>query len=375
MKIKEAKSLKIFLIFFGISSCLPLVQNVFHPLIINGLDGAVLQEKPPVFDIENWSSSRFQQNSVKYIKENTAFRPDFIRISNQLDYWFFNEINTILTLGKENYIFDPNYIIARKGADYLSSEKRISKAKTIEKVGSFLDSLNIPILYCIAPNKANFYSDFLPNNTPLSEQRNQLFYEYFFKEKELSYINFDTYLYEQKTNFEYPLIPKYGAHWSIFGAYVSVKEIINSINTLVEKSHIKIVEEEFEISDKTKFTDADYLRSLNLIKAWQSPEMCYPKLKYEVDNKPNVLIVSDSFFWTFYDIEMVQNCFSKSSEMWYYNKSKHNILREKIGDIENKIALNDIKERDIIIVLSSTPGLKDFGYGFLEQLADLSESK
>ena len=67
MKIKEAKSLKIFLIFFGISSCLPLVQNVFHPLIINGLDGAVLQEKPPVFDIENWSSSRFQQNSVKYI--------------------------------------------------------------------------------------------------------------------------------------------------------------------------------------------------------------------------------------------------------------------------------------------------------------------
>ena len=99
--------------------------------------------------------------------------------------------------------------------------------------------------------------------------------------------------------------------------------------------------------------------------------MAYPQLAFKVLKQPNVLIISDSFFWNFYDLTIVQNCFSKESEMWYYNKTRYNHLKEKIGSKTETITLNQIKDRDIIIIVSSDPGLKEFGYGFLEQLSSL----
>jgi len=130
MKEKNSKGLKVFLIFIGVLVFLPLLQNIFKPLIIKGLDGAFINPDPPVFSVDNFTNSRFQKDASLYMKYNTSFRPDFVRISNQIDYWFFNEINTILTLGKENYIFDPNYIAARKGEDYISEKEQKNKLTT-----------------------------------------------------------------------------------------------------------------------------------------------------------------------------------------------------------------------------------------------------
>ncbi|MCO6500414.1 MAG: hypothetical protein J5I47_08575 [Vicingus serpentipes] len=374
MKLKKGKGLKIFLIFIGVLTFLPLIQNIFKPLIIKGLDGAFIEPEKPTFSIENWNTSKYQDDALLYIKYNTAFRPDFVRISNQLDYWFFDEINTILTLGKENYIFDPNYIISRKGEDYLDEEKRHKKIQTLSKVKSILDSLSIPILFCIAPNKANYYSSFLPSKTVKSANRNQTFYEQQFQREKLPYINFDRFFEEKQQQTEHCLMPKYGAHWSVYGAYIAGIELFKSIELLTNKKYVAIVEDSIAISSKARFTDDDYLASLNLIQKWKSPSMAYPYLSFEVVDKPNALIISDSFFWTFYDLNIVQNCFSPSSEMWYYNKTRFNSLKEKIGERDPYLSYNDIKERDIIIVVSSDPGLKDLGYGFLEQLVGLYEN-
>lgn len=371
MKAEKKKGLKIFLLFILLLTFLPIIQYLFEPLKLKDLEGAFVVTEKPVLNKKNWEDATFQEHTLLYLTHYTPFRADFVRLKNQLNYWLFDEINTVLTLGKENYIFDPNYIDARTGKDYLAKDIQIKKKNSLIKVKSILDSLNIPLLVCFAPNKANYYPEFLPQTKPLSDKRNQLYFESILGELKIPLINFDRLFISKKTSSAHLLMPKYGAHWSIFGAYIAGTILCNTIDSIKHEKNINIILSSIEKSSKIRFTDDDYLASLNLINKWKSPEMEYPQLTFKVIKQPNVLIISDSFFWNFYDLNLVQNCFSNKSEMWYYNKTRYNNLKEKIGSKTEAITLNQIKHRDIIIIISSDPGLKDFGYGFFEQLSSL----
>ena len=97
--------------------------------------------------------------------------------------------------------------------------------------------------------------------------------------------------------------------------------------------------------------------------------MSYPQLKFTSGLRPDLLIVSDSYFWSLYELEIVQNCFAPQSQMWYYNRSVYDTGRNKIADRSNTINLSDLKNRDAIIIVAAGPSLKDFAYGFFHQLA------
>jgi hypothetical protein len=370
MKQEGSRGIRNFLIFIGILVSLTIVQDIFKPISIKGVDGAFVKVELPEFNRENLFNSKYQQTASVFVKQNTSFCPDFIRLNNQLDYWFFNEVNSLFVLGKDKYIFDPNYVMARTGDDYIDVAEQKEKKKVIIESKEILDSLNIPILYCIAPNKANFYSEYLLEETPKAKRTNQLFFEEVFIEQDIAYINFDRF-FEQKEKEEYPLIPIYGAHWSAYGAYIAGKEMFRKIEDVLGGKQLEIIVDSMEISKKARGRDDDYLESLNIITNWESPPMLYPHLSFKVVNKPNVLVISDSFFWNFYDLNIIQSGFSEFSEMWYYNKTAYNYKGDEIKSRKDFITFANIKDRDLIIVLSSDPSLKDFGYGFLEQLTGL----
>jgi len=363
------KSIKIFLWVFVFVCCLPLLQFVFTPLKLKGLEGAFVKIEQSELTIQNWNNSSFQNSTTAYLKQETPFRADFVRIKNQLGYWFFDEINTILTLGKENYIFDPNYIKAFDGSDFLPENKRQQKSEALQQSKIILDSLNIPMLFCIAPNKARFYQEYLPKeNQKIVSNTNQDFFEKQLKSKGIPLINFDSWFYEIKDTEDYRLIPKYGAHWSTYGAALSGKRIVNKIDELVKGNNTSYTITGVETSSKAKFTDADYLPSLNLIVKWKSPELAYPTLTFKEGKKLNALIITDSFIWNFYDLEIIQNCFSTNSEVWYYNKTVFDVNKNKVGARNKIITPKQIKNRDVILFIMTGPSMTNFGYDFLEQL-------
>lgn len=360
-----------FLIMFGILSLLPLIQHFFHPFKLAGLQGAFEKGILPELTTSGWFSGTYQERTDFYLKNNTGFNGELVRLRNQIDYSVFGNINTSLTLGKEGYIFDPNYIYARTGVDLLPDSVRKHKSELIKNVSLFLDSLNIPLLFCIAPNKANYYSEYLPEFSPRSENTNQA---YFSEQMQLSgyhVINFDSWFIKLKPSAEFPLIPKYGAHWSTYGAVFAADSILKTISSLKQKPFVTFSIKDYEISNKPRFVDDDYLASLNLMKKWPSPPMAYPKLKFTKGPKPNILVVSDSFIWNFFDLEVIQNCFSEKSQINYYNKTLFNIYRQQEGSVPERLTLADLSDRDIIVIIATGPSLKDFGYNFFEQLNEL----
>ncbi len=368
---RQNNEIKYFLILGCLVAFMPIIQMIFKPFKLIGLDGAFTIQEKPKFSWETFLNGSYQQQTDDYLKDNTAFRGDLVRLRNQINYALFGDINTILTLGKENYLFDPNYIFAREGTDLLHDSIFAKNKILIENGCAKLKKLNIPIIFCIAPNKANFYSEFIPYPSKSGIKTNQKLFDSLLKTNNITTLNFDQLFINLKNDSKYPLIPKYGAHWSIYGASIAADSLLSSLNTTTKKRFIKMGTSKIELSEKAKYTDDDLLGSLNLIWKWKSPKMAYPVLNLNIENKPNLLIVSDSYFWSFYELGIVQNCFSPNSRMWYYNKSVYDINREKINDRNDKISYNDLKGRDAIIIMATAPSLKDFAYGFFTQLNNL----
>lgn len=360
-----------FLILFGILSFLPLIQHAFHPFKLAGLQGAFDKGTPPVFNASSWTTGDFQQKTDYYLKNNTGFNGEMVRLRNQLDYSCFGNINTILTLGREKYIFDPNYIAARTGADKLPDSLLKAKSNSIYSATQILRKLNIPIIICFAPNKANFYPEYLPDSTSPSINFHREYFKKVLSHEKVPILDFDTWFVSIKNSVSYPLIPKYGAHWSTYGATFAADTLLKAIGSLKNASVASFMYEDILISDKPKFTDDDYLASLNLMIKWKSPAMAYPQLRFSEGFKPDVLIVSDSFIWNFFDLKIAQNCFNPDSRIWYYNKTAYDYNKNNLGPLTGKIRISDIQHRDAIILIATGPSLKDFGFDFFEQLGTL----
>lgn len=373
MNQKQPKIIKAFLYLFLFIVFLPMLQFSFSPFKLGGLQGAYLLSTMPKLTTASFLNQNYQDSTAIYLKHQTPFRAELIKVRNQIDYSLHKKINTILTLGKDNYIFDPSYIKAIRGEDYLNDEVLNNKITSILKTKTMLNTLNIPLLICFAPNKANFYSEKLIP-TPLKiETTNHTYYKKNLLKNGINIIDFDSIFNELKTTCKYPLIPKYGAHWSTFGAYLSANILFEKLNSITKKTTSSLLLDSVYLTAKVKYTDDDYLPSLNLLEKLESPRMAYPMVSFNVQNKLNALIISDSFFWNFYDLDIPKNSFTQNSELWYYNKTKFDIDKNTIGPTSDFIHLEDIVNRDVIIILSADPSLVDFGFGFFEQIEQIEQ--
>ncbi|MBL0339974.1 MAG: hypothetical protein IPP71_03090 [Bacteroidetes bacterium] len=356
-----------FLCAFGLMAFLPLFQHSFHPFKLAGLQGAFDKGTPPVMHLTNWFNGNFQQHADMYLKNNTGFNGELVRLRNQADYSLFGNINTNLTLGRENYIYDPNYIKAREGSDLLTDSILFSKTFALQQTKIILDSLHIQLVFCFAPNKANYFPEFLLSASLASEKTSQTYFKNILLKNNVWVIDFDSWFIEIKNTSKYPLIPKYGAHWSTYGASLAGDTLIKTIEKALHKDLVSFSIKEITTSATPHFTDDDYLASLNLMKKWESPLMAYPELSFTNGLKPNVLIISDSFIWNFYDLGIIQNCFSENSKVWYYNKTAFDSQKNNLGALTGKIQKEDIINRDVVLLIATGPSLKDFGYNFFEQ--------
>ncbi|NJK86956.1 MAG: hypothetical protein HC906_14240 [Bacteroidales bacterium] len=94
--------------------------------------------------------------------------------------------------------------------------------------------------------------------------------------------------------------------------------------------------------------------------------MAYPVLEIKnglEKSKPNVLVISDSFYWVI--IDNISKLFSNASSFWFYNKE----IFPNDGNIkyvEQVSLLDELVKYDIIILMATEATLPNFGWGFIE---------
>lgn len=364
---------KLFIILMILLS-VPLLQTITRMIKEKPLQGAVVAPENPDLTGKVWLSASYQPKKEKYLNDTFGFRSLFVRINNQIALSLFREVHAFSVIfGKENYLFEENYIKAWYGADFIGSDSiatRIAKLKFIQD--QLLARYHKNLMVIFAAGKGSFYPEYFPDY--ISYPKGPTNYEVHVRlagEAGLNIIDFNRWFLDNKLKSPYPLYPRYGIHWSLYGASLVTDSILTYIEDIRGIDVPSLSWDRVELK-KAQKDDYDMGYGLNLLFKLHRDKMAYPVLKFESDTgktKPSVLVIADSFYWSLFKLGITRS-FS-TSDFWFYNKQiYHSVMGPPIGT--DQVSLwEQIQSHDIIILMATEANLPGFGWGFIDQVYHL----
>lgn len=345
---------------------IPLIQQQFPLVEEEKLKGSFVAVDPPKSWKENWFNGGFQNSFEQYFKEEIGFRPFFIRCFNQIQFDLFGKAKSAV-VGEDGVLFEERYIKTKLGEDFLGKEAIKQKVENIETLTKQLKAVNKNLLIVLAPNKARYYKDKIPNSFAKIDTSNYEVFVNEFKQKKIDYIDFNNWFFNQKELYEYKLIPKYGIHWSNYGAYLATDSIIKFCNSKFQYS-IPYLKLDSIISTKTPRTpDYDIGETLNLFTLLDDETYFYPEysiVRNSTCKKKNLLVISDSFFDQIYSTKFSTEIFNKT-HYWYYNREVRGVKKHKKNDNDLK---NTLPNTDLVIIMMTEWNLYRIGFGVIEEM-------
>ena len=375
MKLRPAKNSALFILI--IVSIIPIAQLI-HPFQfkwVQPLKGAVENTQKPEFKWNEWFNGDYQQQFENYFNDQIWMRPWLVRVHNQIQFSIFGKAHANgVIIGKDNYLYEQNYIKAYNGDDFIGTQKIKEKVSDLKILQQELNVLGKTLIVALAPGKGTFYPEFFPENTPATktDSTNYFVYSKLLQENQINHIDFNKWFVDMKDTSRYMLYPKYGIHWSYYGMLIAADSLIKHIEVdrNITMPHIEL--NKFTTSTKLKYSDYDIAKGMNLMFQMRSQPMCYPEISINDKNttKPKTIVISDSFYWSMYNLGMGKNIFSLGG-FWYYNK---NIYPESftkqlfVSDVDIK---KEILDAEVIVLMSTDANLPNFSWGFVENVNEL----
>ncbi|MCX6278158.1 MAG: hypothetical protein NT004_08675 [Bacteroidetes bacterium] len=353
---------------------LPVFQlrySIFSEWLLKGYE---LPSAPPelkYFTWQRWFSQDFQQVFTTRLNEHTGFRNTLIRIRNQYDYTCFGITHAEGFLeGKDGYFFEEDYIHEYTGKYFIGTKAIDKKLSRLKNVMDSLASYNIPLILVFESGKGSFYPEYIPDRFH-PEKRTQSNYDYFVArstEIGLPFLDINHYFLEMKDTSVYPLFPKYGMHWSLFGVRLVADTLSKLIARATGRTMPTFKVHHLHQSDKSLGFDYDIGDMLNLIFPLKHTPGAYPIVS--MDSIPNgklsALVVADSYY-----IMLVESYGKKmfgKQDFWYYNSSVYPHQNEIPPVKVDKTGLREkLKQHDVILLMVSETNLHCCFWGFADE--------
>lgn len=352
---------------------LPWLQGTFKLIKVKELKGAVEKSYNPILNDRNWFEGRYQHLKEQYLNNEFGFRPSFVRLHNQIDFWLFDKLHAQSVIrGKENYLYEYNYIKTYYGLDYIGADSIRNRMHQIKIIQDSLQARNKLFLLVFAASKGQFYPEYFPDSSIRDKKTTN--FEMHIKyaaETGVNFIDFNTWILSMKNKSPYPLYTKYGIHWSYYSACLVADSLLHYIEQKTNRDLPELEWKETEMA-AARFDDNDIEKGLNLIIPLSGPKLAYPKIYLDdkgTHSKPKVTVVSDSYYWSLFNMG-IGNAFA-SNAFWYYNFIIYHTggLPEQIPN--ERILKKTLRDEDVIIVLATDANLYNLGWGFLENTSKL----
>ncbi|MBN1200099.1 MAG: hypothetical protein JXA23_12150 [Bacteroidales bacterium] len=320
---RPGKLLLLFLIL--ILLILPLCQSHFLLVREHQLKGYFNLKLPPSlkeFTWKRWFSGTFQEEMTSRTNDHIGFRNSFFRVNNEVDYRLFHLLHAQgFVEGKKGYLFEEDYIREYLGDYFVGPEILEPRLKKLRQVSSGLEKAGIPFVLVVEPGKASFFPEYIPDHYFAFGKRPSN-YEYILKrskELEIPVVDLNRYFLGLKDTSRYPLFPKYGMHWSIYGSVVAMDTLFRYVEAKTGASLPVMSITKIEVSDSMRWTDKDIGELLNLIFPLSGEWLAYPELAFDTatPKKISILVIADSYY-----INIIHNCSGqlfKDHTYWYYN--------------------------------------------------------
>jgi hypothetical protein len=364
-KIKDSLFLLLLLLLIS-----PIIEQAFNIVKVKALAGAIEEVQDASFTPALWFDKSYQEQKERYLNQHFGFRNICIRVNNQLAFSFWHEARANgVIIGKDNYMYEENYIKAYFGEDFVGESKINDKVKEIKFLQDTLKKLNIDLILIFAAGKGTFYPEFIPEK--FQTKRNETNLEFYLKRcKELgiNFIDFNTYFVNNKNKSPYPLYPQYGIHWSSYGWTLAADSIIKFIENLKQIDIPDMTWHEVDYTSELRDNDNDIVEGMNLLFIPPTFKMGYPKLIFEANSnkrQPHVLAIADSYYWQIFNAGIPKNILN-NGRFWFYNKQIYPDSYEKPLEVSQINLKSEIEKQDVVLILGTDATLPQFGWGFIE---------
>lgn len=352
-----------------------MIQQRFQIFQLKPLKGSFALQEGPIFSINGWFDGSYQSQKQLYIEENIGFRNFFVRVNNQIAYSFFNHARANgVIVGKDNYLFEEEYINAYLGRNFIGRDSIVDKVQKLKMIQDTLKTMNIDLFVVLAAGKGTFYSEFIPKRY-FSEKKSTTNYEVYLEEikkNRVNHIDFNHWFLEMKDTSSYPLFPKCGIHWSNYGDLLAADSIVKYIQTIRRIIMPEIRINNIELPDSVRDPDDDIERGMNLLFNIPDLKMAYPSFTIIKDSntvETKVLTIADSYYWNMFNWGISKKVFNHG-QFWYYSKQIYPDSYDKPVTVDEINFKKEIEKNDVILLMSTDALLGKFAYGFIELAFD-----
>jgi len=353
---------------------LPMFQHATKFFDVGKLHGDFVLAQRPNFSLSGWNDGTFQAGFDRYIEDHIGFRNFFVRLNNQIDFTFFEKANAEgVVIGKENQLFEYDYIRAYTGGDFIGKRVIERKMQKVKYLQDYLkETHNIDFILIFEPSKARTYPEYIPdryleNGLSLSN------YEYFVGQANafgVNYLDLNRIYLDSRHGYPYPLYPPYGIHWSQH----SMSFVIDTMIRFFEHTrNIDMPEFDAEVrfvADSICEIDYDVGHTINLLFQLPQPPIPYSFFRFrEPENKtrPMVLAVADSYYWNIFNSRVPEHLFSNQA-FWYFNAKVYPDFYYKETWTADLDLQTEVEQQEIIFLSVTERFLYKFDWGFVDDL-------
>ena len=258
-------------------------------------------------------------------------------------------------------------------------DAKAAAQKNVEETLRLIDTLHAhhtDFLFIFAPTKPATYPEMMPKfyQDQISDFSLEEYYIELFKENNIPHIDFYHYFKTLKDTFPYPLYPRTGTHW----AESTIPYVADSIlKKLAEVTGYQLPSVRYiddNLTTDYSVQDGELEASMNLLLPLNKPAL--PRPVFELTDtlgadKPNLLVVSDSYF-TQLRISPFVKAFG-NWEAWIYNRDvESSDYRHKWKQRDMLLDANEVLENaDIVMAVFTAPMYYNYMFGFTQTAQNL----
>ena len=352
----------------------PVIQSGMHIFKDQNLTGYYVKNEPPslkFFTWRRWFSGGFQDTISMRVKDNIGMRNTLIRVNNQFDYSLFGLIHAEGYLnGKQGSLFQEDYIHEYTGKYFIGASVIDKKLSRLRNVMDSLASYHVPLILIFESGKASIYPQYIPDRFHPGK-RTLSNYDYFIAQSTkigLPFLDINKYFMGIKDTCRYPLFPRYGTHWSMYGVQLVADTLSKYIARVSGRTMPVFKVHHMHHSSLSLGTDYEIGEILNLLCPLEPTPGIFPMVSfYKIPpGSISALIVADSYY-----ITLVQSYGKKmfgKQEFWYYNNKMYPNQNNNPPEYVDKSNLREkLIHRDMILLMSSEMNLHCGFWNFADE--------
>ncbi|MBW6460852.1 MAG: hypothetical protein K0B08_09780 [Bacteroidales bacterium] len=353
---------------------LPLLQMRFRFVKEKPLFGAFVPAGRADFNRNNWNSGAYQEQVENYLKDHLGFRNFMVRLQNQLDFSLFRKANAEgAIVGKSGQLYEYDYIRAWLAIDYPGDAFVNRKLNRTRYVQEYLKrEKGIDLVVVFEPGKASYYPEFIPDRFA-RQKSGPSTYEIFIRKARdigVDFIDLQAYFMQLKPDSKFPLFPRHGTHWSVYGSKFAADSLVPFIENRRNITMPKYRSDSLVISSQPWDSDDDVLKTMNLLCPLKGEKLAYPVFVFDTlsgGDRPMVLPVADSYYWNIFNTRLPAYLFANET-YWYFNSLVYPDFYYRpvyTADIDLQ---EETEKQDIIFLMVTERFLYRFDWTFIDRL-------